>query len=478
VLAGVDGVRIAGAVPSIRMGPGGGLAPVASPDSPCPPDADIDVASWSDGRPFADQLADLRRASFGEVDKPEPTVTAALVRLYLHLGFGAEAAMLLADDPDPAGDHGWLQAIAGIVEGKPGPYPVLEGWRGCTGDAALWAALATPLDQVGGPFPSGVRRGFARLPPHLRQILADPLAARAAAANDGALASSVMLATRRLQPLKQGEKVAELLAALRAGGADTVETALALVHAAATARSALPPEIPDGLRVLADEQTDPVRADDLRKAALVASLVNGDVRPVLADPDLSRRTSALWALMHATTEDVDFISVASTVLPDADAIAALDRTATAARALDLGFPEIAQRWLAGSPEGDPAARLLQARVAIALGDFRGAQELVDGSPAAEAVEIAALAAEGLQQHAEAAALWVTLDQPERSARAARLAGEPGSDSPAWAATATSANGAVRPPTAAGVGPLAAGAALVSESQALRAAIAEMVSPAD
>ena len=69
--------------------------PLTAEGDVCLGDEVFALAAWTDGRPFPKQLASARTGLVGEFDRPDPERIAALVRLYLYHGFGAETLNLL-----------------------------------------------------------------------------------------------------------------------------------------------------------------------------------------------------------------------------------------------------------------------------------------------------------------------------------------------------------------------------------------------
>jgi hypothetical protein len=66
----------------------------------CPPNADVDIATWADDRPFDQQMGQARQDLYQEFDRLDAATAVNLARLYLHFGFGAEAYQILTLSPD------------------------------------------------------------------------------------------------------------------------------------------------------------------------------------------------------------------------------------------------------------------------------------------------------------------------------------------------------------------------------------------
>ncbi len=130
---------------------------------------ELGFETWSDSRPFQEQVAQLRAGLFKEFDDLDEDRAMALARLYAFHGFGAEAVQMLKMLADQNSDADRVQAIAHIVDNRPMPATSpFQGLQRCDSDAALWAALAeqqlAPDARV-----EAIEQSFARLPDHLRR---------------------------------------------------------------------------------------------------------------------------------------------------------------------------------------------------------------------------------------------------------------------------------------------------------------------
>ena len=109
----------------------------------CLPDARFDLAGWSNGAPFFAQVSALSGQLVGEFDRPDPEALAALVRLHVRFGLGAEAEWLLAGFPAAIADRALLADLARAGEGRPvasqGPLAISAP---CPGHHGLWLAIA------------------------------------------------------------------------------------------------------------------------------------------------------------------------------------------------------------------------------------------------------------------------------------------------------------------------------------------------
>jgi hypothetical protein len=154
--------------------------PVTAEGESCVPATPLDIESWGDVRAPTVQIADRRGKLVGEFDRPNDGEYGALARLYIYLGFGAEARAILASPEGTEAGSALLDDIANIVDGTPvDPASDLSNFTDCDSELALWSLLAlrdpnhgTAVDR------RAILRSFAQLPPMLRQALGPDVAER------------------------------------------------------------------------------------------------------------------------------------------------------------------------------------------------------------------------------------------------------------------------------------------------------------
>jgi hypothetical protein len=508
------GMRIAtGELPGISASgvhdPGPNLTPEGGP---CLGDADLAVASWMLPGPIAEQLGPGRAGLLGEFDTPEPQAILRAARLYLALGFGAEARQFLALLPEAqAEDVQLLVAMSHVVDQEPGGESAFAAMAGCDTAGALWAALT--LTAAGEWQPSDVKalnakavgRSFSALPPHLRRYLGPPLVDLFLSAGLEEPARMIRDATLRAPgevgpdvalmeaqfdlASGHGSKAAEIAHDVaKEAGPQSPEALATLVEAAFRSGAALPETLPETLRAFQADARGTADEAPLHRAYLLASALQGDFAAAFAElPAAPDSAADLWGLAAADSGDDLFLAeavvAASHGIP---AVAPDTGLAVATRLLDLGFPEQALDWLGPVTATDaPPRRLLAARAALALRDARRAALLVAGMDDPEAQQIraaavlqmgdAAAAAEALDRAGDAAgrdrALTWTQDWP----LLAETGAHPWKSAAALTDAAAEAAGpaedaALAPGPADATGPLARSAALVAESAAARAAV--------
>jgi hypothetical protein len=516
------GMRIAtGELPGIAASgvhdPGPNLTPQGGP---CLGDADLAIASWMLPGPIAEQLGPGRAGLLGEFDTPEPQAILRAARLYLALGFGAEARQFLAMLPEgQAQDAQLLRAMSHVVDQEPGGEPALSAMAGCDTAAALWAALT--LTAAGEWQPSDVKalnakavgRSFSALPLHLRRYLGPPLVDLFLSAGLEEPARMIRDATLRAPgeagpdvalmeaqydlASGHGSKAAEIAHEVaKAAGPQSPEALATLVEAAFRSGAALPEGVAETLRAFQADARGTADEGPLHRAYLLATALEGDFAAAFAElPAAPDSAADLWGLAAAQSDDGLFLAEAvAAAAHGIPAVAPDTGLAVAGRLLDLGFPEQALGWLGPVAATDaPPRRLLAARAALALRDARRAGQLVAGMDDPEAQHIraaavlqlgdAAAAAEALDRAGDAAgrdrALTWTQDWP--------LLAETGADpwksaaalTVAAAEAAGSAEDPALPPGQAGAtGPLARSTALVAESAAARAAVEALLASVD
>ncbi len=138
--------------------------------------AEIGFDSWSDGRSFSEQIADLRVGLFEEFDRVDSETVMKLARLYAFHGFGIEALQVLDLTTSQSSDRDRIAAIARIIDdqtvAEPNPF---ESLQRCTSDAALWSVLSEQTLRSDADL-EAIEQAFPRLPDHLQRHFGPSLA--------------------------------------------------------------------------------------------------------------------------------------------------------------------------------------------------------------------------------------------------------------------------------------------------------------
>ena len=496
----------------------------------CLPDDSFALSDWGDGTPPADQITNRRQALIGEFDQAAPEAVAAMARLYLYLGFGAEARGTITAFGVEVPDRDLIEAMGVIMDGgNPGPGR-LKAMAGCDSAAAMWAVLAVPQLAPGEPVNTmAVTRTFSGLPLHLRRLLGPMISNRFLAIGDERTARTIQGAvTRAAGDIGPEARLIDAKLELSRDNPDVAQHELAGVVAEDGSASPealillIETQIAQGMTVdAANVETAAAMAFEHRGTAMGSQLARIQVLAAAASGDFDRAFATLAVQTSAGPEamptelDEDLFNLLQSKAADAtflrhmfgatDRLVAADltrglRQSLAARMVALGFPDQARSVLAAAPAPKSADRLLLAEIALANRDPGAALRTIEGmdSPATTQLRAQALAAFGY--HAGAAGAFAAAGQSAQAAssgwRAGDLATVQALGTPAQQAAVTAllppAVDAASPepgaPAASGgagaavpgavpllpEGPLARNRALLAESEATRASLAKLL----
>lgn len=434
--------------------------PVTETGGPCLPDALFNVNDWGDDSSPTAQIEALRRTLVGEFDRPDPASVGALMRLYIYLGFGAEALVLPKSLRIELPDGDVLRAMAEIVDRGSATDPGrLAGQADCDGKVALWSVLATPQLSPSQHVEAGaVVRSFSALPLHLRRMLGPVLADRLLAQGNveaarairdavtrapGDVGASVALTNARLD-LARGEAdraIASLKRLAASDGLQAAEALIVLVDAEVARRGTILDADRERLAALAHEHRGSPLGRRLARAHLLALGLEGKFAEAFRDlaklapaapgatadhsapsaeaanhsgghdmatadasqPD-GNGSRALWSLL--ADRGADDVMLRLAIVPPAEGgVQRRDAVKIAHRLLDLGFPDATLNWLRGLSPPEPEERRLAARAQLALGNAKAARDTLEGlsGPEADLLRAEALAKTGA--HADAAAAF-------------------------------------------------------------------------
>ena len=274
----------------------------------CLPETSLSIGDWGGEGSYPQQIGALRTRLTGEFDRPHPETVAALARLYLHVGFGAEARSVLdmADVPEAA----TLSSLARIIDDEDAGSGVFAGQAHCDTPAAMWAVLgaepgAVP-DQIN---ENAVLNAFESLPPHLKQLLAARLSDGLHAAGATKAARSVLARVKRgIDALPPDIKLAE--AQIDAPERDVTETMAQLEEIAETAGPETSAAAVESLISLAAREDRPVApgmtelasayVTEYRGTEEAAKLWRAHIRALLSQVRIGEALSEI-----ATSEDID-----------------------------------------------------------------------------------------------------------------------------------------------------------------------------
>ena len=405
----------------------------------CISDDRLDIPAWGNDQPPAAQIASARARLLGEFDKPDPDKVIVLARLYIHIGFGAEAQAELKAWSPFGPDIPLLTSLAAIVDGRHATT-IFDGMHGCNGRAALWSVLANPvLPDPARTDRAAVLRAFSELPLGLRRQIGIPLADRLLAAGMTDDAQSVRDGIGRAID-RPDETLAILDAGLHLRSGEPVAAEKDLDHVvgndgpmAARALAALVESqiarglAPDAAQVLQldsmlHEQRGSMDEPALRQALAKALVLDGQAARALgqlaaADPTI---IPSLWELLAKNGDDMSVIEQAASAGDAARDLPAPIRRTVAKRLIDAGFPGLASNWLTGLT--DDASVLLQAHAALATRDARASLRILAGHTGTEAETLRARALEQLGDLPTAHAAWIAAGNQTEAERTLRLSG--------------------------------------------------------
>ena len=126
---------------------------------------------------FGAAFGRLTQTLYGEFDQPNPDARRELVELYLAAGFGAEARVLISNQPDPVVGREFILGMSDILEERSSNSRMrLVQLISCGGPASLLAALAgAPHSEILNAAPE-IALSFTELDGSLRTILGPKLA--------------------------------------------------------------------------------------------------------------------------------------------------------------------------------------------------------------------------------------------------------------------------------------------------------------
>lgn len=424
------------ATPQLRVRQGGqdAQADMATDGRICIADDRLDLAAWGAEGAVADQIVQAQAGLLGEFDRPDRDRLLQLVRLYLYMGFGAEAGMLMRVWAPDDTEAEVLTALAALVDGGTGTA-AFQGMQGCPTAAALWSVLAQdPADKATDIDTAAVLRAFSALPIGLRRHLGPALSDRMMALGDTAMVQAIRDAIDRA-PGPHGDGLTMIDAGLDManGRSDSAEEKLAAVvadggGAEARALAALVDslvrrgETPDPAQLLAldaqlrerqglDEERD-LRAAFARGLTVTGAAERAFTAIATGTPG---QFAELWQLLAERGGAMELAALAlSPPGPPRQELPAAARLAVAGRLLDIGFPEAAASWAEGL-DADPAM-MLRARAALATRDGRAVLRQLAGQSSAEAEILRAEALELLGDLEAAATARLAAGQPEEAAR--------------------------------------------------------------
>jgi len=483
----------------------------------CLPDKYFSISHWGKPPSNGADLSLHRASMLGEFDSADSENLQALVRHYLYLTFGAEAAALVRRYEADLERPDLLVAIAEIMDHGQARQPdALFDQMGCAGAASLWATLAQPSLRRGDEIDrSGVIKAFSELPLHLRRHLGPILSARFLKIGDTETASVLRDAIARasgshgssfdlleaeldLAHGNTGPATEQLEEIIDADAANSPEAILKLIETRVSAGLPIADRIREIVSTLAYEHRGTSMGEALLSAEIRAHAYGADFEAAfqtlnggqssghLAENAAATLREEAFHLLAMNGSDPSFLRFTlSSTATLAQAQSSL-RRAVSDRLLTLGFPTPAREILDTSamvPELED--RVLFARAALLEGKPEIALGYLSGIPTPVAKSLRAESLSMLRDHDAAASIWRDLEENDARLQEAWRAGDwqqvadmPESPMQAAAKLMLGHDPADREasPTVEGLpdNAMSHGSALLEESQAARAALNDLL----
>jgi len=410
-LASWPGLTVSTGVDSLASS-GDDQQPMTADGKPCVADAILDMASWSDDRPFTHQIGDLRSSIMHEFDRVDPQAAEKLAQLYLYFGFGHEAIQTLALDGVTSNERAHLRILAQIIDDRPVSFPDAQRQLTCPSRIALWAFLSVEDDRSGRRAdPTAVLAAFKEISAPLQAQLGPRLAERFVANGNDDAAFQVLAAARTLNPDAIETRLAVAMLEQQNGDDTAALNVLASlaeddVRVTPQAMTRLLTEsirhnrpVADSEMITADalrfEQARTPDAVELAEAQVHAHLVAGvfdKAAQIIASEGAQFTQDQLAALQR------DFGLAAAEKMPDEEFLTyAVDpnrlndapdvQNKIAERLIALGFPELALQSLNMTTSPDDERRYLRATALLSVRDADAVIRLLGDDQTAEAAKL-------------------------------------------------------------------------------------------
>ncbi|MEL6958415.1 MAG: hypothetical protein AAGL89_05615 [Pseudomonadota bacterium] len=376
----------------------------------------VNFRAWGDDTALHDQAAPIIATMNGDFGQENASTHVELAKLYLHFGFGAEAQQILSLSDEHSNERQILFELADLVDETGVATPILSAQAGCETPAAFWAMLAAPR-AMSAEARNTVLQAYFDLPHPLRGQLAPRVSDAFLEIGDEEAAEQVLNGVARLDVAQTHparvteaeialatddlERAREVLAQEAEDNARTTPiSVIRLIDL--TISSGLEPSEADLLLAGALEReyrTDPV-ANELALAQARGWRARGEYETALGHIDgrqddmAVQERNAVYQEMTEKLEDGPFLEVAFSDLPTS--LSADLENAVAARLITLGFPQRGLDIMRTTAQRDAAAerRFLRAEAALALQDFSGVLDAIQGITTERAQVLRSQAYEG------------------------------------------------------------------------------------
>ncbi|WP_436398444.1 hypothetical protein [Roseobacter sp. S98] len=420
-------------------------------ESSCIQREKVDVVSWGSHEPPTLQISKARETLFDDTGSLDDAAAIKLAKLYIFLGFGAEARQTLLLS-EVAVEYPELFDLAGIVDEDLLSNPrIVHQFRECEASLALWGVLASGrLADDTSDKTEAIAETFFSLPGHLRALLGPRLSNILIEADQIQVASVVLRNIEQLQgntdatsfakakALKnQGfEKEAKstLAEVVKGNSLDSPAAVVALAETYLTEGDPVPSDLAGTLEAYVFENRNTAQESRM-KAILARAKARSDdfhtafdlVDSIEADYEMLLTTrSEIFTDLTKAASDVKFMQYFSS---DYERIAGFVTPNTArqvaSRLLELGFPNMAEDALSVI-EGEfniSQHRALSARIELDRDNPQAAISLLPDPQNDEEIEILANALAQMGRLAEARQSFLQIENKEAALEAAWLSGD-------------------------------------------------------
>lgn len=376
----------------------------------CPDPDLVRIDEWGDDRSFGSQIGPRRAEILQEFDRLNLGAAADLARAYLYFGFGIEARRVLEMDDALLRENPFLLIVSDILDTGSGQSGnMLLPYSECDSAFALWSVLAHEKVPASTAINvNAILLGFASLPVHLRELLGPVLSNRLLTYGDPEASASVMRIVNRTPDVPTADMtMADANIALQKDDFARAEQMLTRVLDTNSENSPralikiidsrMERDLPVSVETaalaaaFAKEHRNSELGPDLRRVHVLArsranqfGIAFGALSQLAERDDVSGQDTLRSQVLSHLTQNADDVTFLYHALqqsqlerPIADNQIA---NAIAERILTIGFPELALQFLDESSDKEETVdrRLLQGKIALALGNPEGAENELAG----------------------------------------------------------------------------------------------------
>lgn len=418
----------------------------------CPDPERINIAQWANSEDLSTQIAQSNQRLFDDLGRVVEDEVVNRARLYIHLGFGAEASQTLNMVPTLPARYPEMIDLAQVLEHGFMPNPrVLHRHADCNSDYALWGVLsAEDLPDDRAVDVQAALRGLEKLPGHLKAFLGPELSDRLVQRGD---LENAMIAIRSFERLPETDNTTPKL--VNAQIQELRDDPVAANEILAGIVENNTPETPHAVQAIVEkhlEDGSPVPADiallaetyaiELRNTPDAAEIFRTHVIAAakskqynkafdaIANPpsqiSVDQRTALLDIVISEVSKNagnLEFLEqYYAAVQPIAETLNDTARIALAKRLIDLGFRDAASTI---SPDFSTVqmtekTRVVAAELLLVQGNYAKSLQYLENLDGQEALRLRARAEQELGRFGASAETLRNADQAERAIIAAWL----------------------------------------------------------